>query len=89
MRYVIHGFISVPSSQFSVLSSQFLVMRDDCDGQFFIRGESECTSEGVRGQFNIFGAIEEIVGSGVCRRNLRAKKSGWLEEAREVGVEDR
>jgi hypothetical protein len=27
--------------------------------QFFAEGENECTSERVRGQFSIFGAIEE------------------------------
>lgn len=27
---------------------------------FFVEGESECTSERARGQFSIFGAIEEM-----------------------------
>src|ERR1039458_4385328 len=27
---------------------------------FFVEGESECTSERARGQFSIFGAVEEM-----------------------------
>jgi hypothetical protein len=33
---------------------------------FFVEGESECTSEPLSGQFNIFGAIEEM-SSGIAR----------------------
>jgi len=39
--------------------------------QFFVEGETECTSETARGQFSIFGAVEENVG----RRTLRIAAS--------------
>jgi hypothetical protein len=50
---------------FGTLYSMRLGNRDEiffgCDG------EGECTSESSRGQFSIFGAIEEILGHGFGR----------------------
>jgi len=34
---------------------------------FFVEDESECTSERARGQFSIFGAVEEKGGHGFLR----------------------
>jgi len=35
--------------------------------QIFCEGEEECTGEMLRGQFSIFGAVEEIVCHGCSR----------------------
>jgi hypothetical protein len=55
---------SVLGSQLSVLSSEglWLVAGADLEVrafQFLLRSEDECTSERARGQFSIFGAVEE------------------------------
>jgi hypothetical protein len=37
--------------------------------------EGHCTSESERGQFSIFGAIEEKSGQGLCRMNMGQEES--------------
>jgi len=45
-----------------MLASLFLFL-------FFCGSEGHCTCESERGQFSIFGAIEEKSGQGLCRIN--------------------
>ena len=54
--------------------------------QFYFcgEGESECTSERARGQFSIFGAIEEKNGRGLGRTNMGQEES-WKGAVKRCG----
>jgi hypothetical protein len=47
--------------------------------QFFVRGESDCTSESGAGQFSIFGALEDKDG---VELYMRATLKGLAKEQR-------
>jgi hypothetical protein len=42
---------------------------------FFVEGETDSTSERARGQFSIFGAVEENDGSGASRIGTQGESS--------------
>jgi hypothetical protein len=60
------ALISVPGFEFSVcklFQFRIRVTRNSVNANVLIEwGETECTSETGRGQFSIFGAIEEMAG---------------------------
>ncbi len=70
----------VPLFQRSVLGR--LVSSVEVRFNFFVEGESECTSESALGQFSIFGAVEEMFAAdfrGSARSRISPVK--WLQAA--------
>ena len=70
----------VPLFQRGVLGR--LVSSVEVRFNFFVEGESECTSESALGQFSIFGAVEEMFAAdfrGLARSRISPAK--WLQAA--------
>ena len=78
---MIHGVVAfmIGLIQFSVLGSQFSIAKgerfylDSISIHLCCEGESECTSERARGQFSIFGAVEEKCCPGCLRIDMIKK----------------
>jgi hypothetical protein len=56
-----------------------------CCFYFCCGSEGHCTSESERGQFSIFGAIEEKSGQGLCRMNMGQEES-WKRAVKLCGA---